>query len=1371
MKSSSFLSFIFFVLSTLSGLLLSGQTTEQPAAPSTRVVIKFANQQAVQATSKDFSLKSLKRTVAPQNARPPAKQTLQEPVSSLLDNIFWIDVPASYSLKAFCDSLSSIKGVVYVEPEHQESLLYIPNDPAARVGGEQDYLQVIKAYAGWEITRGDSNIIIGIIDTGIDLDQEDLQQSIFTSTDIINGIDDDNNGYIDDYYGYDFANNDNDPFADNDVHGTRVAGISGADTDNGTGIAGLGFNSKIRALKIFNSLNNFSGGSYEAILYAADNGYDVVNLSWGSIDSYSQFNQDVINYAVLEKDLVVVAAAGNTPGNIAFYPAAYDNVLSVAATNLDDSKASFSSYHPTVDLAAPGVNIYTTINSGYGQDNGSSYAAPMVAGAAALLKAHRPNLNAVQLMEYLRSTADPIYEVSDNSQYVGRLGRGRLNIERALTATNPVSMHSTLSSFSSAYDQLYFGDTVTIYLSVENILSPVYEAKAILTSQSVYAQIIDDSYDIGFLATSESELIGPFSFVIAEDAPVNTKLDFVLTLSDADRYEDFHLYSFETAPGYVNLTNGTMVLTVDQDGDLGYAADGYLEGLGFIKDDVQLAKNIGFFVAIGDTLLIDNINNTSKRDSDFISLSQLRPNTNRDDTRYTYHQFTDSSQSFIKVEQTTIVWKKTPTQVAAILYRMTNINADTIFGLTNGLYIDYDLGSPNLNSSRFDQLKTIISSDGSSSAALRAISPENQLQRLIALDNAEISDSIKLSWITSDFIDSLGYDSLQNTALMIGNSTSFLSPGQSVSYTYLIGGANQDSTLMAQLDSAEVNVQIFASNPPISKQYTVCAGGSLLLVPDLGIDYFYFSDPFAQDTLAVNDSLLVANVSTDTLIYGSRKNDIGSDAIFAFAIDLIENIADFELPADTIFLGDVLSNRVALIDKSVQPISWFWDFGNGSQASGLSNPTPVFNDLGSYEVSLTITTEQGCSDTITKTLVIAARPESVPFDQVGFCPNETLTINTGNTLGIYVIESAIEPVLVTNIFTLAGLSSDTILYISQFVDGIESAKKEIQITKNLVDLDFQYTTQSDSLFGFYATFEMMANNFSSVEWTLDSSVVSQLTPVDFEITNDTASLFLNIETTEGCLASLEETLIFSSSITPLIEPKSICQGDEFQFSFQDGSLFGVFTDSSYSSVVAKTTLFTFPGLFMDTTLYIAALNEILPGDLKPIQIQVVDYQFEIVATADTIYLNQGRSIGFSVSMESAAVLWFIDSVFETSDIAPTLFFSTPGTHQVIAEGTHPIGCEYRDTLTIEVIAEFIEPLSLARNKPPVLYPIPTTDSWHIDASQVYTSVAVSNMAGKSFGTIEVIDHSIDARSLPPGLYILSFLGSSGAKYQVKAIKQ
>ena len=238
-----------------------------------------------------------------------------------------------------------------------------------------------------------------------------------------NGLDDDGNGYIDDVYGWDFTDapnlqaegdyleGDNEPI-DESGHGTHVAGIAGAMPNNGIGIAGVAWGCPLMAIRAGLSLGGSSrmqdDDSASAIVYAADNGASVINMSWGS-EHRSFVIQDAIDYAY-EYGAVLVAAAGNSQKPTAIFPAAYRKVIAVASTEQNQQRFYQSNFGASIDIGAPGnVILSTQIDNRYRLLTGTSMASPHVAGVAALLLAKRPALTHEEVRHILISTADPVH--------------------------------------------------------------------------------------------------------------------------------------------------------------------------------------------------------------------------------------------------------------------------------------------------------------------------------------------------------------------------------------------------------------------------------------------------------------------------------------------------------------------------------------------------------------------------------------------------------------------------------------------------------------------------------------------------------------------------------------------------------------------------------------------------------------------------------------------------------------------------------------------------------------------------------------------------------------------------------------------------
>ncbi len=354
------------------------------------------------------------------------------------------DAAAHADLEA---SLSRISGFRYVEPDLVYRTTAIPNDSYFHyLDGMNNTGQFsgvfdadIDAPEAWNYTTGSHSVVVGVIDTGVDYTHPDLGPNIWINPGEVasNGYDDDGNGYVDDVFGYDFANDDSDPFDDNG-HGTHVAGTIGASGNNALGVVGVNWNVSIMALKFLEASGaGYTSSAVEAIYYATmmrqwGNNVRLTNNSWGGV-GYSQSLRNAI-VASADADMLFVAAAGNESSNNdkhGHYPSSYNiaNIISVAATDNQNQLAGFSNYGAkNVDIAAPGVEILSTMPSAeYDFLSGTSMATPHVAGVAALGWSLIPTASFADIRNALLDGVDPV-----NSLALYTATGGGLNAVRTL---------------------------------------------------------------------------------------------------------------------------------------------------------------------------------------------------------------------------------------------------------------------------------------------------------------------------------------------------------------------------------------------------------------------------------------------------------------------------------------------------------------------------------------------------------------------------------------------------------------------------------------------------------------------------------------------------------------------------------------------------------------------------------------------------------------------------------------------------------------------------------------------------------------------------------------------------------------------------
>lgn len=364
---------------------------------------------------------------------------------------FLADIETEPDWDAVKNGLMSFAGIEYIQPNHLSKMHLEPNDPRY----PEQYHYVVSLPQAWNITTGSELVLVGVVDSGVLPDHPDLAANLYINPHEIpdNGIDDDGNGYIDDWCGWDFSDapemadiaigdytdQDND-VTDENFHGTHVSGIIGAVGNNGIGISGVCWNVKI--LPVRAGFRTTQGEGYlqdddaaAAVIYAADMGCHVINMSWGD-DNYSPIIGDACQYAY-EKGSVLVASAGNNPVPRLNYPARLSTVISVGAINRNRNLAGFSSYGADLDLVAPGEAILSTYKNTpgelYFEMNGTSMSAPYVTGAIALLLSLHPGLNPEEVRARLLNSTDDLGDPGFDI----RFGHGLLNVRKLLESVNP----------------------------------------------------------------------------------------------------------------------------------------------------------------------------------------------------------------------------------------------------------------------------------------------------------------------------------------------------------------------------------------------------------------------------------------------------------------------------------------------------------------------------------------------------------------------------------------------------------------------------------------------------------------------------------------------------------------------------------------------------------------------------------------------------------------------------------------------------------------------------------------------------------------------------------------------------------------------
>ncbi|MBK8872280.1 MAG: S8 family serine peptidase [Elusimicrobia bacterium] len=387
-----------------------------------------------------WGVKSVARIRNEKTARPAAASALSKNTSQKesLDQGFRrtvvLDLSNEKDLTRALQDYQISPDVEWAKPALVLNVQGVPNDPMySSLWG----MTKVEAPLAWDLATG-AGIVVAVVDTGIDTGHADLATNLWANPGEIpaNGIDDDANGFVDDVRGWNFVSNNNTP-NDGHSHGSHVSGTVAAVGNNGVGVVGLARSAKIMALKgLDDDGSGYDTDLAQCILYAADNGARVINMSWGG-QGDSPLIEEALEYAHA-LGVVLVAAAGNASVDASlFIPAKYADVIAVSAFNSADAIAPFSNFGSKIDVAAPGVSILSTVPGGYYSSyNGTSMAAPHVAGLAALLLSQKPALTNEQVRQTLRLSADDVGPAGVDTQ----AGYGRINAWRALQLSSPPNL-------------------------------------------------------------------------------------------------------------------------------------------------------------------------------------------------------------------------------------------------------------------------------------------------------------------------------------------------------------------------------------------------------------------------------------------------------------------------------------------------------------------------------------------------------------------------------------------------------------------------------------------------------------------------------------------------------------------------------------------------------------------------------------------------------------------------------------------------------------------------------------------------------------------------------------------------------------------
>lgn len=558
--------------------------------------------------------------------------------TEILTGIYYVKYDSTEDPLKFAEKIKRLPGIIWSEPKYVRQTCYSPSDSLFQSGMQENLAQVY-AMKAWDKTKGNKKIVIGIIDTGVDWLHPDMAENIYMENgSLIPGSD------LGGLHGIP----DDDPSEDIDLgqnyHGSLIAGIAGAVTDNKIGVASIGHNCSILPVKVTKDDSRLNGKpnviyGFEGIKWAVDHGAKIINCSWGGYP-YSYYEQSVIDYAVAQGALVV-ASYGNDSSNTSFYPAAYKGVLSVGWANTGIGVKTINpgaNYGENVKVFAPGTDIYSTwqrpakLSPGiYSAGSGSSLSAPLVSGLAGLVWSKFPFYTSRQVLERIRVTSDFIDDYNNNS-HRNFLGHGLINAARAVDESiSSISVRADSIHFtgSGKYGEIYGpGEEISVKINFTNYLADVNNVTVTLVSTDRYIEILNSTFNTGPMDTLTmiSNESNEFKFKVAEDAPDNHTVKLLLEYSDGADYYDFQWTAIKITNTFFSLSTNNYTLTITSKGTMGfndYPTNRIGQGFKYRGSDNLLFEG-AFMYGISATQVMNEARILDRQKTDFVYYAPIK---------------------------------------------------------------------------------------------------------------------------------------------------------------------------------------------------------------------------------------------------------------------------------------------------------------------------------------------------------------------------------------------------------------------------------------------------------------------------------------------------------------------------------------------------------------------------------------------------------------------------------------------------------------------------------------------------------------------------------------------------------------------------
>ena len=799
--------------------------------------------------------------------------------------------------------------------------------------------------------------------------------------------------------------------SDNNViggtHGQNVTLAAAAVPNNNTGTVGTGFNCSFLPVKVApdDNLNNYIDG-YGGILYAAKQGCKVINMSWGRTGPSSSLEEDLLQ-SVFDQDIVLIAAAGNDNNQDLFYPASYDVVLSVAATNSFGSKADFSSFNSRVDISAPGDEIVVSTGA---PASGTSFAAPLVAGAAGLIRVQHPEWDASQVMARLVTTADNIYDNPLNESFRGLLGTGQLNMYRAVTdSLKAITLDSCTFDPMSAEGYLINGSTAIMNLYICNHLNALSDLRVTIRSESPFIEVIDSISQLGAITENArfNTLTDELQIAIDDNTPANTVARLVIEYWD-NSYSYTEDYEVLLNPG--NISNNFLEMAVNDNGELAVYNNAFEATNGVQFAGINMLAESGLMIGIeeasGAAKVSDAVRfDINSKNNDFTVIDALSKSTDGSllSSVSRFEDITDNSERIgLEISQRTFAWNESEINRAVILeYQITNLSAnnDIIENPYVGIFANWDIDNPEENASGWDADNLLgyvydTNIDGFYGGIVLLTDRPDRLNRepsfvsYYTFDPNDFDAGVNIfdGFDTEEKFEALSSEILQSSAGTSGNGSDVyqiigsrfdqLEVGETRSMAFAFVVAETLEDLQANAIAIKNRfITIKTSPTPDVQNIAVCKNDNAIIRPGNGSNFNFYITPPENDNINpifTGSALNINNITVDQTFYVTSIDSIFESGFVEVMVSVSDVEADFDTDKSIVDIN--VENSLILQNNSQNAVNFDWKiqrergnvneditFLNATNASS-ENPQLSFNQSGDYTITLVTTNTENCVD-------------------------------------------------------------------------------------------------------------------------------------------------------------------------------------------------------------------------------------------------------------------------------------------------------------------------------------------------------------------------------------------------------------------------